>query len=254
MKALLTRWANDTIQVCREACGGAGYLSENGLTMLRQDADVFATFEGDNTVLLQLVAKALLLDYKKTWGDMDMRGTAQATARMLGGTFLERTTAKAVIDRILSGSKSKDVGSRAWHIEMFEDREKHTVEGLAKRMRAAAKASDSFAAVNACQQHMLAAARAHTDRVVLEAFIEGIHECQDPYIASILGKVCDLYALATIEENRGWYMEHERFDGARSKAVTEAVDALCLDLRGKALELVEGLGVEEGWLNAAILD
>jgi acyl-CoA oxidase len=121
-------------------------------------------------------------------------------------------------------------------------------------MRAAAKASDSFAAVNACQQHMLAAARAHTDRVVLEAFIEGIHECQDPYIASILGKVCDLYALATIEENRGWYMEHERFDGARSKAVTEAVDALCLDLRGKALELVEGLGVEEGWLNAAILD
>ncbi|HHU39658.1 MAG TPA: hypothetical protein GXZ45_10315 [Propionibacterium sp.] len=253
MKALLTRWANDTIQVCREACGGAGYLSENGLTMVRQDADVFATFEGDNTVLLQLVAKALLLDYKKTWGDMDMRGTAQATARMLGGTFLERTTAKAVIDRILSGSKSKDVGSRAWHIEMFEDRERHTVEGLAKRMRAAAKASDSFAAVNACQQHMLAAAKAHTDRVVLEAFIEGIDETDDPYIASILNKVCDLYALATIEENRGWYMEHERFDGARSKVVTEAVDALCLDLRGKALELTEGMGVEESWLNAEIL-
>ncbi len=253
MKSLLTRWANDTIQVAREACGGAGYLSENGLTLLRQDADVFATFEGDNTVLLQLVAKALLLDYKKTWGDMDLRGTAQATARMIGGTFLERTTARAVIDRILAGSKSKDVGSRAWHIEMFEDREKHTVEGLAKRMRAAAKASDSFAAVNACQQHMLAAARAHTDRVVLEAFIEGIHQCEDRYIASILGKVCDLYALATIEENRGWYMEHERFDGARSKAITEAVDALCVELRGKALELVEGLGVEEAWLNAAIL-
>ncbi len=253
MKALLTRWSNDTIQVCREACGGAGYISENGITLIRQDADVFATFEGDNTVLLQLVAKALLLDYKKTWGDMDMRGTAQATARLLGGTFLERTTAKSVIDRILSSSKGKDVGSRAWHIEMFEDREKHTVEGLAKRMRAAAKAEDSFAAVNACQQHMLAAAKAHTDRVVLEAFIEGIHETSDPYIASILNKVCDLYALATIEENRGWYMEHERFDGARSKAVTEAVDALCLELRGKALELVEGLGVEEEWLNSAML-
>ena len=253
MKALLTRWSNDTIQVCREACGGAGYMSENGITLIRQDADVFATFEGDNTVLLQLVAKALLLDYKKTWGDMDMRGTAQATARLLGGTFLERTTAKSVIDRILSSSKGKDVTSRAWHIEMFEDREKHTVEGLAKRMRAAAKAEDSFAAVNACQQHMLAAAKAHTDRVVLEAFIEGIDETSDPYIASILNKVCDLYALATIEENRGWYMEHERFDGTRSKAVTEAVDALCLDLRGKALELVEGLGVEEEWLNSAML-
>ena len=253
MKALLTRWANDTIQVAREACGGAGYLSENGLTLLRQDADVFATFEGDNTVLLQLVAKALLLDYRKTWGDMDMRGTAQATARLLGSRFLERTTARAVIDRIMSGANLKDVGSRAWHIAMFEDREKHTVEGLAKRMRAAARASDVFAATNACQSHMLAAARAHTDRIVLEAFIEGIDECEDPYIASILGKVCDLYALTTLEENRGWFMEHERFDGARSKAITEAVDTLCRELRPKALALVEGLGVEESWLNAAIL-
>ncbi len=253
MKALLTRWANDTIQVAREACGGAGFISENGLTTTRQDADVFATFEGDNTVLQQLVAKALLLDYKKSWGDMDMRGTAQATARMLGGTFLERTTAKSVIDRILSSSKSKDVTSRAWHIEMFEDREKHTVEGLAKRMRAAAKAEDAFAATNACQMHLIAAAKAHTDRVVLEAFIEGIEECEDPYITSILNKVCDLYALTTLEENRGWFMEHERFDGTRSKAITEALDALCVELRPKALELVEGLGVEESWLNAEIV-
>ena len=253
MKALLTRWANDTIQLAREACGGAGYMSENGITLLRQDVDVFATFEGDNTVLLQLVAKALLLNYRKTWGDLDMRGTAQATARLLGDAILERTTARAVIDRIMAGANLKDIRSRAWHVAMFEDRERHTLEGLAKRMRAAAKAPDVFAATNACQSHMLAAARAHTDRVVLEAFIEGIDECDDPYIASILAKVCDLYALATIDENRGWYMEHERVDGTRSKGIAEAVDALCHELRGKALELVEGLGVEESWLNAAIL-
>ncbi|MCB0886791.1 MAG: acyl-CoA dehydrogenase family protein, partial [Propionibacteriaceae bacterium] len=47
MKAVLTRWANDTLQSCREACGGAGYLSDNGITLARQDVDVFATFEGD---------------------------------------------------------------------------------------------------------------------------------------------------------------------------------------------------------------
>lgn len=259
MKATLTRWANDTIQVAREACGGSGYMSENGITLVRQDADVFATFEGENTVLMQLVAKALLLDYKKTWGDMDMLGTAQATARLIGGTFLERTTARSVIDRIMASASRKPeterLTSRAWHIAMFEDRERHTVEGLAKRMRAAGKLAgeEAFAAVNACQEHMLAAAQAHTDRVILEAFIEGIDETADPYIASILNKVCDLYALTTIEENRAWYMEHERFDGARSKAVTQAVNDLCAELRGKALELVEGLGVEESWLNAKIL-
>ena len=56
MKAFNTEFANASIQVCREACGGAGYMSENRLTQLRADTDVFATFEGDNTVLLQLVA------------------------------------------------------------------------------------------------------------------------------------------------------------------------------------------------------
>ena len=68
LKAATTRFANDTIQVCREVCGGAGYMAENQLVGLRADADVFATFEGDNTVLLQLVTKALLTDYKQVWG------------------------------------------------------------------------------------------------------------------------------------------------------------------------------------------
>lgn len=259
MKAVLTRWANDTIQVCREACGGAGYLSENAITLARHDADVFATFEGDNTVLLQLVAKALLLDYKATWGDLDLRGTAQATAKLLAGAFMERTTARSVIDRLVSVANRKPEAerllARGWHVQLFEDRERHIIEGLAQRMRAASKLppDEQFGAINACQDHMLAAARAHVDRVVLEAFIAGIDECADDYVTALLVKVCDLYVLATIEEHRAWYLEHERFDARRSKAVTSAVDALCRELRPKALELVEGLGVPIEWLNAAIV-
>lgn len=257
MKATLTRWANDTIQVCREACGGSGFMSENGITLARQDADVFATFEGDNTVLLQLVAKALLLDYKSTWGDLDLRGTAQKTAKLMAGTFMERTTARSVIDRLVSVAnrkpESQQLTARGWHVQMFEDRERHIVEGLAQRMRAASKADDMFAAINACTEHMLAAARAHIDRVVLEAFIEGIEECPDPYITSLLVRVCDLYALATIEADRAWFLEHERIDSRRSKAITSAVDDLCRELSEHALELVEGLGVPEEWLCAEIL-
>ena len=62
-KALGTWHASETIQECREACGGAGYLSANRFDALRSDTDVFTTFEGDNHVLLQLVAKGLLTDY-----------------------------------------------------------------------------------------------------------------------------------------------------------------------------------------------
>ena len=62
-KALGTWHATRTIQECREACGGAGYLAVNRFAALKADTDVFTTFEGDNHVLLQLVAKGLLTDY-----------------------------------------------------------------------------------------------------------------------------------------------------------------------------------------------
>ena len=254
IKVALTRFATDTIQACREACGGAGYMSANGLTLPRQDVDIFATFEGDNTVLLQLVAKALLLDYKATWGEMDLRGTAQATAKLIGGTVMERTTARSVIDRLVATAKrtpeDRQLLARGWHVQMFEFRERHITEGLAQRMRAAGKLKGDAQgeAINACQPHMLEAARAHIDRVVLEAFIQGIEDCTDDYVTALLVKVCDLYALSTIEANRAWYLEHEAFDPRRSKAITRAVDALCGELRAKAAPLAEGLGIPRGWL------
>src|SRR5699024_11954779 len=71
-KADSTWMALDVIQECREACGGDGYMAENRLVGLRADLDVYATFEGDNTVLLQLVAKRILGDYAKEVGHLDV--------------------------------------------------------------------------------------------------------------------------------------------------------------------------------------
>ncbi|PWG73801.1 acyl-CoA oxidase, partial [Enterococcus hirae] len=65
LKAFATWHATDTIQTCREACGGQGYLAVNRFAALKADTEVFTTFEGDNIVLQQLLAKGLLTDYKK---------------------------------------------------------------------------------------------------------------------------------------------------------------------------------------------
>src|SRR5699024_854855 len=63
LKPLSTWHALDTLQECREACGGAGFMNANRFTSLHADLDVYVTFEGDNNVLLQLVAKRLLTDF-----------------------------------------------------------------------------------------------------------------------------------------------------------------------------------------------
>ena len=73
-KALGTWHATRTIQECRELCGGAGYLAVNRFAALKADTDVFTTFEGDNHVLLQLVAKGLLTDYSSGFEDLDQFG------------------------------------------------------------------------------------------------------------------------------------------------------------------------------------
>lgn len=50
--------------VCREMCGGHGYLWNNEIGMLMNDVQIYITFEGDNTVLLQQGVKWILDEFR----------------------------------------------------------------------------------------------------------------------------------------------------------------------------------------------
>ena len=259
LKAAITWFANDAVQASREACGGAGYISENRLTQLRADVDIFATFEGDNTVLMQLVAKALLTGVKESWSALDRSGVVQATTRMLGEAVVERTAANVIVERVADGARRRPeettLVDRGWHALMFEERARHSLDSLARRMRAASKsAGDQFEAFNRLGGHVQFAARAHVDRQVLGSFIAALEAEQDPQAKDVLERVCSLYALTSIHADRAWFMEHHRMSGGRAKALGDQIDALCRELRPHALPLVEGLGVPETWLGAAILE
>jgi acyl-CoA oxidase len=257
LKAITTWHATATIQACREACGGAGYLSENRLPDLRADTDVFTTFEGDNTVLLQLVGKGLLTDYRDEFGTLDTLGMVRFVADQVVGTVVERTAARSLVqslmDRVPGREEATDVRDRGYHLALLTWREEHVVEGLARRMRAATEAGEPpFAVLNAVQDHLLLAARAHVERVVLEHVVAAIDRCEDPEVAALLERVCDLHALAAIEAERGWFLEHGRITGARAKAITAAVNDLCGELRPHARLLVDAFGVPEEALAAPI--
>eukprot|EP00762_Andalucia_godoyi_P007021 ANDGO_07712.mRNA.1 Acyl-coenzyme A oxidase len=56
--------AVEAVQTARECCGGAGYALRNLIPMLRADAEIFTTFDGDNHVLCLSIARLLLLDAK----------------------------------------------------------------------------------------------------------------------------------------------------------------------------------------------
>ena len=74
LKSFTTWNATASLQECRECCGGKGYLSENRIGALKNDTEIFTTFEGDNTVLMQLVAKSRLTEFRHEFGHMSLLG------------------------------------------------------------------------------------------------------------------------------------------------------------------------------------
>jgi acyl-CoA oxidase len=257
-KALGTWHATRTIQECREACGGAGYLAENRFTALKADTDVFTTFEGDNTVLLQLVAKGLLTDYSSSFEDLDQLGMVRFVAGLAVDTVVERMSVHKLVERVrdlLPGGDEWDQEAGlldpAYQLAMLRFREEHMLGGVARRLkRGIDQGMNPGEVFSLVQDHVIHAARAHVERLVLEAFVEKVATVDDGDNKVALNLLCDLHALATIEADRAWFMEHGRLTGSRSKAISREINELCRKLRPLARDLVDGFGVPDEMLRS----
>jgi len=235
VKSIATWHATETIQSCREACGGAGYLRANRFAALKADTDVFTTFEGDNTILLQLAAKNLLTDYKDEFGELDPLGMA----RFVAGQALELIAEKTALRKLVDGG---DLLARDTQLDLFRWRYEHLLGGAARRLkRGIDDGRDPFSVLIDSQDHVVETARAWVDLVVLESFPS------DPAVE----RLRSLFALHTIETHRGYYLEHGRISAGRSKAVIKAVNELCAELRPDARALVDAFGVPEAVLGDA---
>jgi len=257
LKAANTWHATRAIQEAREACGGAGYLAENRLIALKADTDVFTTFEGDNHVLFQLVAKELLTAYADDIKGMSPVEWVGFAARFAGERVLKRTAAQTIMQTVLDTRQdNEEEGSlfnRGTQVKMFEDREQYMTASVARRLQSKSKEMSAFEAFNSVQDHVLHVAHAHIDRIILEAFVAGIDSCQDRTAREILGLVCDLYALSVIDEDKAWFVEHRFLSTERAKAVTRAVNDRCRRLRPYAELLVDGFGIPESLRYAEML-
>jgi acyl-CoA oxidase len=262
VKATSTWHATETIQTCREACGGAGYMAENRFAALKADTDVFTTFEGDNTILIQLVAKGILTDYKQRFGDLSRLEMVRFVGEQAYETAVEKTLARQLVTRLVdvvtpgnSGDDEddRDIDDRDFELDLFRWREEHLLTGVSRRLKSGIDDGyDQFEVFNECQDHVLLAARAHVDRQLLEAFAEGVDRCEDESLRPVLDSLFRLYALHNIEQDRGWFYDHGRMTAPRAKAITRGVNHLCGELRANAGALVDAFGIPDEVLAAPI--
>lgn len=243
LKAFGTWHALDVMQECREACGGQGYLLENRIVRLRADADVFTTYEGDNTVLAQLVTKSLLTDFRTSFESMGLLRKAE---------FLRSRVSSVVAETIPRvGSVTGDLAERETQERLLERRERHITETLASRIRRrigdGMDPSEAFVSV---QPHVIGAARAHVERLVFDAF-ERAEEAV-PETAPLIAELRTLACLSMVEADLGWFLQHGVITPTMAAGIRREVGERSAALAGEARWLVDAFGIPDEVLAAPI--
>jgi acyl-CoA oxidase len=248
LKPLSTWHALHTLQEAREACGGAGFLTENRLTSLRADLDVYVTFEGDNNVLLQLVAKRLLTDFSRKFAKADAGALARYVVTQAAGKAYHGTGLRSVAQTV------KDFGSTARSVnwlqepstqrELLTGRVESMVGEVAGRLRSASKLGKKAAAdlFNSQQNELIEAARAHAELLQWEAFTDALEQALDEGTRQVLTWLRDLFGFGLIEKHLSWYLIHGRLSPQRAQAVTAYIDRLLTRIRPHAVDLVDAFG------------
>lgn len=258
LKPLSTWHALDTLQECREACGGAGFLIENRFASLRADLDVYVTFEGDNTVLLQLVAKRLLADYAKEFRNVDFGVLARYVVAQATGVAIHRTGLRQVAQFVAdTGSVQKaaialrdEEGQRT----LLTDRVQTMVADVGAALKGANKlpVEKGAALFNQHQNELIDAAQAHAELLQWEAFTEALEDVTDPGTRRVLTWLRDLFGLSLIEKNLSWYLMNGRLSMQRARTVGDYINRLLVKIRPHALDLVDAFGYGDEHVRAAI--
>eukprot|EP00192_Tetraselmis_astigmatica_P008912 CAMPEP_0117673904 /NCGR_PEP_ID=MMETSP0804-20121206/14739_1 /TAXON_ID=1074897 /ORGANISM="Tetraselmis astigmatica, Strain CCMP880" /LENGTH=662 /DNA_ID=CAMNT_0005482709 /DNA_START=218 /DNA_END=2206 /DNA_ORIENTATION=+ len=244
LKAYASSFTASALNVCREACGGHGYSALNRIGQLRSDHDIFQTFEGDNTVLLQQVSAMLLKLYRSKF-----KGTPlQATYNYLRQLASDSLMVNPLVSHETDVRHLRDPGFQIRTLRYRTGRLLHTV---ASRLQKHRMRLGAFEAWNHCLNHLLALANAYVESVMLEKFVTMVSRVKDPDCHKALKALCDIFALTRIQ-NDILFRNDDYVAPSKAKAINRLIVDLCSELRYIAVPLVDSFMIPDHILRAPI--
>lgn len=244
LKAKSSDNAIRTIDEGRLAAGGSGYMAETRYGRLRDDIDVFRTFEGDNTVLRLLAAKNKLTEVRKQFNNVS---DLKKTIKMAGLAFGDATSTFS-----LSKGKTKEshLLDPAFQHDMFAKREAAMLYDITQKIAKGAKQpGGAEAAIEKSQNDMIAYSDAYAEKVMLEQFVKAVNAQKDPETKAVLKTVCDIFAVNTLVKHAAWYIENGYMKPEKTRALAQEAETLHEKLRPHAVALVKAFGIPEALLS-----
>ncbi|EFA84508.1 acyl-CoA oxidase [Heterostelium album PN500] len=246
LKATISHYVTTSILELRRLCGGHGYSSYSRFSSLIASNDVARTFEGDNTLLYQQVAKDLLIQFKKEYSSNKFTGTLKYLGKNTSLLLSEHTytTYRSDKDHLLNLQFLRSC---------MEYRSSKLLIDSANTVSKAYKVSkDAFDSWNQSLETLIHLAKSHTEMMIVSKFIDSVKNVQDKETRETLKKLCQLYALKCIREDMEFFRNTNYLKKNKAKAISKLISSLCHDLSKQSLELVAGYGNEEALIESPL--
>jgi len=222
-KPLVTWHTENTATVCRERCGGQGFLSANRFGEALAGAHAGITAEGDNKVISQKVAKELLetVDKKEV------------------GYHLVKKNSMLYFNPFININNLDQLQ------DLFESRYKYVKFDLALNM---GKSKDIFDTWMMHQSDNIQnLSKTYSEFEVIRQFNQQIKNVDDNEIKNILTDLYLLYCYSKIKEDVVFFSLNRVLDKRTLKKINNNILELNKKLGKKSLELVDSFGIPD-WM------
>jgi len=246
LKAFCTWWGTEALEACRRTLGGHGFSSYSSLPRLIGDFAVMTTGGGDNIVLAQQTARYLVKALQAAMSGKESLGPSVTyifsglNNDLLVESKLKATSVEQLFDIPLLMRAFQYVAIRL-------------IQHAAQHLQAeTAAGKDNRAAWNECMTELVDAVKIHTHFYILDSFVEAIQNTDDVAIKRILTKLCYLFALKTIQQNIGNFVEDGYVSNSQIGLIRKAVLILCKEVRQVSASLVDAFNVPDFILNSPL--
>ncbi|KAK8854478.1 hypothetical protein IAR55_003216 [Kwoniella newhampshirensis] len=236
LKAFCTWACLDTIDKCRQSCGGHGYSAYSNFPLMYADFAVQCTWEGDNTILSLQAGRSLV----GAWG-----GAIKGKKLAPGVAYLNDSS---ILTAKSDSSLSLSDIQRAWQC-VAANVIKKAAEEYVSHLKAG-RSKDQ--AMEICSQSRFIAAKVHTVGYIFRLFREAVDEMDDSEETKLLKTVARLYGLWQIEEQQGYFLKYGYFTAQQIDKVQDNVDKLCAEVRGVAIPLVDSFALSDHIINSPL--